>query len=280
MFWKGLGAIAVGSILAMAILLMVTDARPNTANRVAFAATSDPIIEQERRRLEIERLRKETELEMMEMSSEAQLRVEKAQRLQAQRLRNEISFANMLDFLRWGFVAATGGIIFIAAALWLLRLIASIDNIIYSFIFAPTRISAMHKARLVERENLPLLADIAQEPDPEQIPTTGRERGTRHSEHGNPRRNSPATTRQGGRTRMTSVVELPEFEVVEDESEATIQVGDFTLPRAEYLLLSRALDNGHETKSAIAKRLPGRYQTNLHKLNALIDHKNRYERTG
>jgi len=277
MFWKVLGAIGIGSVLAMAILLMVTDRHVNTVNRVAFAATengvSDPILEQERRTLQLDLLRKETELQLLEMSSESQLRIQKAEVLQTQRLKNEISFANMLDFLRWAFVAGGGGILFLAAALWLLRLVFSIDNFLYSVVFAPSRIAAIGQARLVERENTPLLTTATTQQQREPSSPRGRERGTGNQERGNRRGNSPATLREGGRRRMNNAVDLPDLELIEEEPPATIEVGDFTLSRIEYLQLSQALRTGRETKSAIARRLAGRYQTNLQKLNAIIEHR-------
>lgn len=86
MFWKILGALGIGSVLAMAILVMIVDVRPNVTNRIGLAITTDVIIEQKRRNLLMDLLYKENELKKLEMESALQLRLEKDRILQAQRI--------------------------------------------------------------------------------------------------------------------------------------------------------------------------------------------------
>ena len=86
MFWKILGALGIGSILAIAILVMIVDIRPNVTNRMGLAITTDVIIEQERRNLLLDLLYKENKLTKLEMESALQLRLEKDRISQAQRI--------------------------------------------------------------------------------------------------------------------------------------------------------------------------------------------------
>lgn len=205
------------------------------------------------------------------------LEINKARALNNQRIQNELNFNALLDFVRWASVAAASTLMLVLGCLFLLRFAIAADNALNGRLLIPTRLNLLNQhERLILRQNtLPLLTPPTAETDAEPVPTTddgtAREHGTRNAEHGNTpartareQREHPALIREGERVRVRA-------SAVSD----ILQIGDVQLSRAEYLRFSKALDSGRETKSAIAKRLPGRYQTNLQKLNAIIAHRQR-----